>query len=332
MEPPPVRYLKTRDGISIAYSVCGQGTPLIFLPGTFDHVQLAWEYPGLREWLHLLAERFRLIQYDPRGTGMSGRNLSADHSADDYQLDLEALVEHLELESFVLFGVAPGMRVAVRYAHDNPERIAAFICAAAGVTSRITALFQILPGQDWDVFLKSVTPRDLDAEDARMRIQLTKRAYSLEDFVRKMRASTAGRTGAYLAGLHVPVLVLHPRDYVLLAAEQAAEVAELARGSMVLIDGSSAFGDPEQGVREIERFLARLDGPSSPTAPVAGGLTARELEVLRLLTAGRTNQQIADELVISLNTVYRHVNHIYAKTGVANRAEAASYAHLHSLL
>ena len=55
-------------------------------------------------------------------------------------------------------------------------------------------------------------------------------------------------------------------------------------------------------------------------------LSSRELEVLRLLAAGRSNQQIADELVISLNTVRRHVSNVFDKTGVANRTEAAGYA------
>ena len=62
------------------------------------------------------------------------------------------------------------------------------------------------------------------------------------------------------------------------------------------------------------------------------GLSAREVEVLRLIAAGKSNREIADALVISLYTVYRHVNHIFAKTGVANRAAAATYAHRHGLL
>jgi len=62
------------------------------------------------------------------------------------------------------------------------------------------------------------------------------------------------------------------------------------------------------------------------------GLSRREVEVLRLVAAGRTNRQIADELVISLNTVARHVSNIFDKTGVANRAEAASYAHSRGLV
>jgi DNA-binding NarL/FixJ family response regulator len=61
------------------------------------------------------------------------------------------------------------------------------------------------------------------------------------------------------------------------------------------------------------------------------GLSVRELEVLRLLAAGRSNQQIADELVISLNTVRRHVSNVFDKTGAANRAQAAVYARDHGI-
>lgn len=61
------------------------------------------------------------------------------------------------------------------------------------------------------------------------------------------------------------------------------------------------------------------------------GLSQREAEVLRLIAAGRSNQQIADGLVISLNTVARHVAHILDKTGAANRTEAAAYAYRHRL-
>jgi predicted ATPase/DNA-binding NarL/FixJ family response regulator len=60
-------------------------------------------------------------------------------------------------------------------------------------------------------------------------------------------------------------------------------------------------------------------------------LTAREIEVLRLLAQGKSNRAIADALFISKNTVERHINHIFTKTGVANRVEAATYAHRHRL-
>jgi DNA-binding CsgD family transcriptional regulator len=61
-------------------------------------------------------------------------------------------------------------------------------------------------------------------------------------------------------------------------------------------------------------------------------LSAREVEVLRLVANGKSNQQIAGELAISLNTVMRHVSNILNKTGAANRTEASSYAHRQSLV
>ena len=62
------------------------------------------------------------------------------------------------------------------------------------------------------------------------------------------------------------------------------------------------------------------------------GLTEREVEVLRLIAAGKSNQETADLLFISFNTVARHVSNIFSKTGCSNRAEAASYANQHGLL
>jgi DNA-binding NarL/FixJ family response regulator len=61
------------------------------------------------------------------------------------------------------------------------------------------------------------------------------------------------------------------------------------------------------------------------------GLSPREVEVLQLLAAGKSNPEIATALVISLYTVYRHVNHILAKTGCSNRVAAATYAYRHGI-
>jgi DNA-binding NarL/FixJ family response regulator len=60
-------------------------------------------------------------------------------------------------------------------------------------------------------------------------------------------------------------------------------------------------------------------------------LSQREVEVLRLVAAGKSNRDIADALCISLNTVATHVRNILAKTSTANRTEAAAYALRHGL-
>ncbi len=61
-------------------------------------------------------------------------------------------------------------------------------------------------------------------------------------------------------------------------------------------------------------------------------LTERELEVLRLIAEGKTNQEIADQLVIGIKTVKTHVSNILAKLNVEDRTQAAIYAHRHSLV
>ena len=77
--------------------------------------------------------------------------------------------------------------------------------------------------------------------------------------------------------------------------------------------------------------LDRLDSLStSPSYP--GGLSKREVEVLRLIAAGKSNREIAEDLVISLNTVANHVSNILIKTDAANRTEAATFAIRHNLV
>jgi DNA-binding CsgD family transcriptional regulator len=79
--------------------------------------------------------------------------------------------------------------------------------------------------------------------------------------------------------------------------------------------------------------LARAQALSRKPAPkAAGGLTGREVQLLRLVAAGKTNRTIAAELVLSERTVDRHVSNIFAKLGVSSRAAATAYAYEHQLI
>ncbi len=80
------------------------------------------------------------------------------------------------------------------------------------------------------------------------------------------------------------------------------------------------------GAEPARREAARLRSSGLP-----GGLTAREVEVLRLVARGRSNPQVATELVLSEKTVARHLSNIFTKTGVTSRTEAAAWAHEHDL-
>jgi DNA-binding NarL/FixJ family response regulator len=81
--------------------------------------------------------------------------------------------------------------------------------------------------------------------------------------------------------------------------------------------------DALPAIAQIERLAARLDATAE--RPPAG-LTARELEVLRLVAAGLSNAEIAERLYLSPNTVSAHITNIFAKLGVHNRAAATEFA------
>ena len=84
----------------------------------------------------------------------------------------------------------------------------------------------------------------------------------------------------------------------------------------------------ELGMKPLEaRIASRLERLSLCLRPLyPDGLTEREVEVVRLIVRGMTNQEIGYDLGFSVKTVATHVSHVFEKTRVANRAEAAAYA------
>jgi DNA-binding CsgD family transcriptional regulator len=144
----------------------------------------------------------------------------------------------------------------------------------------------------------------------------------------------------WLSNLKVPSLIVQPHSpwSVSSATEIAAAIpgARLQRveelGNML----HASEDEPSPGVAAIVEFVAGLPGaaievPEQPNGTPAqheglDTLSPRQREVLRLIGQGKTNREIAGDLVISARTVERHLADIYAKTGVRNRAQAAVFA------
>ena len=120
------RYARSGD-VSIAYQVTGDGPfDIVFVPGSFSHVELTWEVPGLRAWFEGLRKIGRLIHFDKRGTGMSDRGVGiAD--LETRMDDVRAVMDAAGSERAALIAVSEGVAMSALFAATYPERTWALV-------------------------------------------------------------------------------------------------------------------------------------------------------------------------------------------------------------
>jgi DNA-binding NarL/FixJ family response regulator len=141
------------------------------------------------------------------------------------------------------------------------------------------------------------------------------------------------------AGINVLVLTTYADDRSVIDALRAGARGYLTKDASSgqirdalerVISGQAAIDPAVQ-----HHLLNAINSPSATPTDRArvfpDGLTHREVEVLTLIAQGLSNTEIADRLVVSETTVKSHINHLFAKTGVRDRAQAVAYAYHHGL-
>ena len=149
--------------------------------------------------------------------------------------------------------------------------------------------------------------------------------------LRALALAASGERPAEVAAPAGALTLACPQGYVRVFADEGPPMAALlSRLVAAQRSGQAAAGVP---LGCLARLLQAFDGPRSrPGAPAAAvpglveQLTSRELEVLRMLAAGRSNQAIAAELVVALDAVKKHVSHLLDELGATNRTEAVARA------
>jgi DNA-binding NarL/FixJ family response regulator len=222
----------------------------------------------------------------------------------------------------------PGLAL-LRLAQGRPDAASAAIRRVLAETAEPTARAALLPG------CVEIMLAVGDAEAAR-------------DAARELE-----EIGERWKGDMLDAMVAHARGAVALAAGDAREALialrqaeqgwravdapyEAARVGVLLSRACAALGDEDAAALELDaarEVFARLGAaPHLVPKPESHGLTAREVGVLRLVATGRSNREIAAELVISEHTVARHVQNIFAKLGVSSRTAATAYAFEHDMV
>ena len=117
-----IRYCTADDGVRIAYSVVGDGPPIVRAAGWMSHLQFDSESPVWGQWTDGLSARNRLVRYDDRGHGLSDREVE-DLSLDILVADLEHVVDAAQLQRFALLGISHGCAASIAYAARHPDRV-----------------------------------------------------------------------------------------------------------------------------------------------------------------------------------------------------------------
>jgi pimeloyl-ACP methyl ester carboxylesterase/DNA-binding CsgD family transcriptional regulator len=343
-----IRYVNTRDGVRLAWAEAGAGNTLIKAANWMTHLEYDWESPVWQHWMRFFSGNFRFVRHDERGCGMTDWQVG-DLSFERWIEDLEAVVEAANPpQPFALLGISQGAAVCIAYAVKYPERVSHLILYggyARGAFHRddpdkeclyraMIDLIRLGWGSDNPVFRQVFTSRFVPgASDEQLRWfnELCRKTTSGEVAGRLLETRADVNVMPLLGEVRTPTLVLHSRQDDVIPIEEGrilaagipnAEFIELDSKNHVLLDNEPAW---KRFCTEVLEFTG-IKGSTYGEAPAFAALTAREREVLALITKGFRNAQIAEHLSISEKTVRNHVSNLFDKLGVWTRAQAIVFA------
>jgi DNA-binding CsgD family transcriptional regulator/pimeloyl-ACP methyl ester carboxylesterase len=318
----------------------------MLFPYHVNHLALNWRIPLHRGAIEFLARHFTVVNLDFRGAGLSDRRI-AELSLESFAEDLDSVLAELQLHRVGLCAMGPAGLIACYFADRAPARVSSVVFIASGESEanrRVLNLRHVNPNVEAQT--RGALFGGLDDKHIAAALAAVARAALESAALKQWEDVLDGNDLLSLAArVTAPALHLHAADDLLvpMAAGQAL-ASGMANSRLMVVPGHSGMDvwRDRGAVQSIARFLADGFGIESEVVraqrkarrsrgDLAAGLSEREAEVIGLLAAGKTNQQIANELFISLNTVSHHLRRIFAKTGAANRTEAAAFAYHHGL-
>jgi len=326
----------TVGGNPVAYSIVGEGSPVVVGGWWCSHLRLNWQDPLFRGFFSRLAARHSVIRYDRPGTGASGAIESLSRSVDDEVAVLAGVVDALGLDRFALIGASTGAATATAYVTTHPHQVSRLVlygsfARGADIASEPAraALLEVI-ATHWglgsrllaDVFVPGATTQERDGFARFQRLSATG-----EQAAQSLAASYAVDVTDQLSRVRTPTCVIHRRDDRAVPFALGADMARRIKGSVfVALEGADHFpwrGDDAAVADAMLRGLGHRIA-SRPFVPGPDAITEREREILALVAVGLTDGQIAERLTASPHTVHRHVANARAKLGVRSRAAAAS--------
>jgi DNA-binding CsgD family transcriptional regulator/pimeloyl-ACP methyl ester carboxylesterase len=335
---PELSYARTRDGVTIAYQALGRGPTVVWLP-SLGNLVAQWRVPAIRAAYEHLARSVRLVLYDGRGMGSSDRRVRpGDLDLDGHLRDLDAVVGAVGAGSVSLLGYYHSVATAIAFAADRPRQVDRMVLFGGAARLRDamnpvqTQALLSLVDQDWDLFADTAAHTWLGwgaGESGRLVADAFRTAATPTVAKAWFEAAALVDVTDRLPDVHAPTLVLHRQGERQIPVEVSRRLSDaLPRGRLVELPGESPtlfVENPRADLDLVTRFFTTGE-VIIPAAAPDSGVTARELDVLRLLATGDTNAEIARRLGIAVHTVERHTANLYRKIGARGRADATAYA------
>ncbi len=328
-----IRYLDF-EGRQLAYSTYGEGPPMVVGPRWVSHLEEEWADPNQRPFYAELARTHQLVRFDRIGCGLSSRELDTRPTVESESRQLEAVIDAVG-GSATIFSSSCCCLAASQLAVRDPlkvERIVYF----GGYASR-----NDIP----DATKQSLI--QFTRVNWRLAAQMLAGLFDphasgdeIAEYTRMQRAAATAEAAAVFLDLDlnadlrdvvphvaVPALVLHRRGDRTVPIGRGRELAALLPNARFVPLTGDAHVPWRDDQRELFRALAGFLHAEAPPEPDdASPLSSRETEVLRLVSTGMSNREIASTLVLSEHTVHRHIANILRKLSQSTRAAAATYA------
>jgi pimeloyl-ACP methyl ester carboxylesterase/DNA-binding CsgD family transcriptional regulator len=344
-----IRYLRTEDGVQLAWAEIGSGPVLIKAANWLSHLEYELESPVWGHWIRFFGEHFRFLRWDDRGCGLTDRNVD-DLSFDRGLGDIEAVVAASGVaEPFALLGISSGAAFCVAYAARHPERVSRMVLyggyargwAQRGdseVERQYRAMLELIRlgwGKENPVFRQVFTSRFIPGGSGAQIDwfnELCRRTSTGEMAARVLEARAPIDVSSLLGAIQAPTLVVHSRDDEVCPVSEArrlaagipeAQFVELDSRNHILLEDEPAWARFQEVVLD---FMGLHAPAPRGEDPAFSRLTAREREVLVLITQGLGNADIGESLAISEKTVRNHISNLFDKLGVWTRAQAIVFA------
>jgi pimeloyl-ACP methyl ester carboxylesterase len=274
LPPQQVLYTTAADGTRLAYSVVGDGPPIVKTANWLNHIEYDWESPLWRQWIHEFTKGHSLVRYDERGNGLSDWEVG-DISFEAWVHDLEAVVDASGVERFALFGLSQGGAVAIAYAARHPERVSHLILCGAysrgfnhrGHPEALAArrALETLVKLDWGksnpafsaMFTRLYISENASLEHQRWLNDLQRVSTTPENAARIMEACDVINVRHLLPSLTVPTLVFHcDRDRAVPPEEGRIMAAEIPNARFVPLSSPNHLLLAEEAAWQV--FLQEL--------------------------------------------------------------------------